>query len=67
MKGLERAERLYHERGFRAKELKGEGKKIIGYVCAFPPVELITAAGLVPYRIREAWNLSPRQTPIWRH
>ena len=51
MKGLERAKRLYQERGFRAGELKGEGKKIIGYVCAFPPVELITAAGLVPYRI----------------
>lgn len=51
MKGLEKARELYEDRGRRAKELKQEGKKMIGYLCAFPPTELITAAGLVPYRV----------------
>ena len=49
--GLERAKKLYQNRGERARELKQEGKKVIGYICAFPPTELITAAGLVPYRV----------------
>jgi len=49
--GLARAEQIYQDRGGRAKELKAEGKKIIGYLCTLTPVELITAAGLVPYRI----------------
>lgn len=50
-KGLDWAKRLYENRSQRAKELREEGKKVIGYICAFPPRELITAAGLVPYRI----------------
>lgn len=50
-KELERAKRLYQNRDQRAKELRKEGKKVMGYICAFPPAELITAAGLVPYRI----------------
>jgi len=35
----------------RARELKRQGKKIIGYFCCYTPVELITAAGLVPFRL----------------
>jgi bzd-type benzoyl-CoA reductase N subunit len=31
--------------------LKAEGRKIIGYLCCLVPVELLTAADLVPYRI----------------
>jgi len=50
-KGLERAKELYENRGLRAKKLKDEGKRVMGYICCFPPVELITAAGLVPFRI----------------
>ena len=50
-KGLARAKELYENRGQRAKELRGDGKKVIGYICCFPPTELITAAGFVPYRI----------------
>ena len=49
--GMARVRELYENRGERAKELKGEGKKIIGYVCCYPPVEVVTAAGLVPYRV----------------
>lgn len=51
VKGLARAKELYENRGQRAKELRGDGKKVIGYICCFPPVELMTAGGFVPYRI----------------
>jgi benzoyl-CoA reductase subunit C len=42
----------YQDYGLRAKELNDEGRKIIGYVCSFVPLEMITAAGCVPFRIR---------------
>lgn len=50
-KGLARAKELYENRDQRAKELRGDGKKVMGYICCYPPTELITAAGFVPYRI----------------
>jgi len=50
-KGLAWAKSLCQDRSSRAKELRKEGRKVVGYLCAFPPRELITAAGLVPYRI----------------
>ena len=49
--GLERVEQLYEDRGQRARELKADGTGIIGYLCTFTPVEIITAAGLVPFRV----------------
>jgi len=45
-------ERYYKDYGLRAKALKEEGKKIIGYVCSFVPLEIITAAGCIPIRMR---------------
>jgi benzoyl-CoA reductase subunit C len=45
-------EKYYKDYGLRAKELKEEGKKIIGYVCSFVPLEIITAAGCIPFRVR---------------
>lgn len=42
----------YEDYGARAKELSREGKKIIGYICSFVPLEMITAAGCVPFRVR---------------
>ena len=50
-KGLARAREVYENREKRAKELKEQGKKIAGYICCYVPLELITAADLVPYRI----------------
>mgnify|MGYP001041145187 CR=1 FL=1 len=50
-KGLTRAKEIYDDRPSRARELKEEGKKIIGYPCIYAPVELMTALGIVPYRI----------------
>ena len=45
-------ESLYQDYGRRARELKQDGTKFIGYVCSFVPVEMITAAGCIPFRIR---------------
>jgi bcr-type benzoyl-CoA reductase subunit C len=49
---LTTVERYYKDYGVRAKELKAEGKKVIGYVCSFVPLEIITAAGCIPFRVR---------------
>ncbi|MBI2832344.1 MAG: 2-hydroxyacyl-CoA dehydratase [Chloroflexi bacterium] len=48
-KGLKRAKELYQDRPQRVKELKAEGKKVIGYLHLYPVLELLTAADLVPY------------------
>ncbi len=45
-------ENYYKDYGVRAKELAREGKKFIGYVCSFVPLEIITAAGCIPFRVR---------------
>jgi len=50
-KGLARAIEIYKDRPRRAKELKAEGKQIIGYFCLYPVLEMMTALDLVPYRI----------------
>jgi len=47
---LEQVQQIYEDRGRRARKLKTEGRSLIGYLCSFTPVELITAAGLIPYR-----------------
>jgi len=50
--GLAAAEKLYTQYGSRARELKASGKKIIGYLSALAPVEIMTAAGVVPVRLK---------------
>jgi len=45
-------EKYYRDYGLRARELKKEGKKIIGYVCSFVPLEIISASGCIPFRLR---------------
>ncbi len=49
---LRTVQKYYTDYGFRAKELKKEGKKILGYICSFVPLEIITAAGCIPFRVR---------------
>jgi bzd-type benzoyl-CoA reductase N subunit len=51
-KGLSLVDRYYQDYGSRARELKGEGKRIMGYLCAFVPLEIIAAAGFIPFRIK---------------
>jgi bcr-type benzoyl-CoA reductase subunit C len=50
--GLATAEKYYSQYGSRAKELKTEGRKVIGYLSALAPVEIITAAGAIPLRLK---------------
>ncbi len=42
----------YEDYGSRAKELVKEGKRFIGYICSFVPLEIITASGCSAFRIR---------------
>ncbi len=56
MAGLSLVDKYYEDYGGRARELKQEGRKVIGYLCAYVPLELITAAGLVPFRMKADVN-----------
>jgi benzoyl-CoA reductase/2-hydroxyglutaryl-CoA dehydratase subunit BcrC/BadD/HgdB len=46
--GLATVEQYYSHYGMRAKELKSEGKMLVGYLFPVVPVEILTAAGVVP-------------------
>jgi bcr-type benzoyl-CoA reductase subunit C len=50
--GLALAEKYYTDYGSRARELKAAGRKVIGYLSALGPVEVLTAAGVVPIRLK---------------
>ncbi len=50
--GLAKAEQYYIDYGSRARELKNSGRKVVGYVSALCPVEILTAAGVVPIRLK---------------
>ena len=49
--GLSRAKEIYRDRPQRAKELRAQGRKVMGYLCIYPVVEMMTGLDLVPYRI----------------
>lgn len=42
----------YTNYGARARELRAGGQRFIGYLCAYVPLEIISAAGLVPLRVK---------------
>ncbi|MEM2999622.1 MAG: 2-hydroxyacyl-CoA dehydratase family protein [Candidatus Bathyarchaeia archaeon] len=55
----------------REKELlaaKESGKKVIGYMCLFAPIELILAADAIPVRVNSGWydasKLGDRVVPV---
>ena len=48
---LAAVEDIYCNRADRVRRLKVQGKKIIGYICAYVPLEIITALDMVPFRI----------------
>ncbi|MBA4389539.1 MAG: hypothetical protein C0399_01195 [Syntrophus sp. (in: bacteria)] len=52
MNGLTTAEKYYTQYGSRARDLKAEGKKVIAYLTALGPVEILTAAGVIPFRLK---------------
>ena len=47
--GLNRVQEIYQDRTQRVRELKADGKKVIGYLHIYPVLEIMTAADLVPY------------------
>lgn len=49
--GLAKVETIYRDRAARAKELHDQGKKVIGYLCCYVPLEFMTALDIVPYRL----------------
>jgi benzoyl-CoA reductase subunit C len=49
---LSAVEKYYQHYGLRARELRDEGHKVIAYLCSLVPVEIITAAGFIPLRMR---------------
>ena len=49
--GLTRAGEIYQDRSRRATELQAEGEKIIGYLCLYPVLEMMTALDLIPFRL----------------
>ena len=48
-RGLDRVEEIYQDRTQRVRELRAEGKQVIGYLHIYPVLEMLTALGLVPY------------------
>jgi bzd-type benzoyl-CoA reductase N subunit len=52
LSGLATSEKYYFNYGVRARELKESGRKVIGYLSALCPVEILTAAGVVPIRLK---------------
>ncbi len=50
--GLAMADTYYAQYGSRAGELKASGRRVIGYLTALCPVEILTAAGVVPFRLK---------------
>lgn len=45
------ADELYKNRTKRVLQLKTQGKKVVGYFCIYVPLEMMHAAGIIPYRI----------------
>lgn len=50
--GMALVEKYFHDYTGRAIELRKEGKHILGYLCAYVPLEIIHAADFVPFRIK---------------
>ncbi len=49
-----------------ALEWKGQGKKVIGLLCVYVPEEIISAAGVLPWRITGTWEESTPRASIYR-
>ncbi|HQO77072.1 MAG TPA: 2-hydroxyacyl-CoA dehydratase family protein [Thermodesulfobacteriota bacterium] len=52
LKGMAAVDHYYANYGARARELREQGERFFGYICSLVPVELISAAGFVPFRLR---------------
>lgn len=52
LNGLALAGKYYSQYGMRAGELRASGHHVIGYLSALTPIEILTAAGVVPIRLK---------------
>lgn len=50
-KGLDHARQVCRNREAAARQSKAEGRKLMGYLCSYPPLEMITAVDFVPFRL----------------
>lgn len=50
-KGIRRAREIYQDRCRIGRELKTDGNTVVGYVCFYAPVELMSALGMIPFKI----------------
>ena len=66
--GLARAREIYENRAQHALELKSDGGTVMGYLCIYPPLEMLTALDMVPYRVfgdmREPVTEADRGLPV---
>jgi bzd-type benzoyl-CoA reductase N subunit len=51
VEGLTLVRELCRSRDKRARQLRVQGRKVVGYFCCYPSLEIMTAAGIVPYRM----------------
>ena len=50
-KGLAGVIEVCDDRSRRARELRSQGRKVVGYLCIYPVLEMLTALDIVPYRV----------------
>ena len=59
---------LFGQRQEELQTAKKNGKKVIGYFCAFAPIELVLAAGAIPVRVSSGWydasKIGDRVVPV---
>jgi benzoyl-CoA reductase subunit C len=49
--GLAKARQIYRERSSRARDSRATGKKVMGYLCLYPPIEILTGLEIVAHRM----------------
>ena len=57
MTAFDELESIYADRGKCARALHDKGEKVIGYFCCYVPEEIITAMGMVPFRIQGSQSI----------
>jgi benzoyl-CoA reductase/2-hydroxyglutaryl-CoA dehydratase subunit BcrC/BadD/HgdB len=68
MKYFDEISNLFGQRQREILAEKQKGKKVIGYMCLFAPIELIMAAGAIPVRVNSGWydstKIGDRVVPV---
>jgi len=49
--GLAKVGRILSDRSAAIQKLKAPGRKVVGYLCSYVPLEILTALDLLPFRI----------------